>query len=407
MSVEQPLPENEFERILELSELDLDYTNLNEKFKDLTKLAARVAGSEISLLNLIDSFTQWTVSSHGFEIDQMPREESVCQYTIMGSDYFEVKDLRVDERFKDMPYVVNDPNLRFYFGLPLKTSKGHNIGALCVLDKVDRTLPPEKVELLKIIADEIVNRLMMIKAIQVLHNDLKEAEEKKKRVAHDIRGPIGGIIGLAEIISQKGEKNKLDEVLQFINMIQKSGASLLELADEILTAELKPAPETAEIPALKESELTLQLFKDKLEKLYTPQAKNKGINFVVNVNPEVGVVPFPKNKLLQITGNLISNAIKFTPADGHVTVGLDLTLEKATKTLHIKVSDSGVGIDSSTIEQILSGKGSASTNGTKGEQGYGFGLPLVKYLIDKLEGSMGIHANPVGGTTFKIELPID
>lgn len=83
MSSLPPIPDNENSRVFELSELDLDYTDLKDHFHNLTKLAARVAGNEISLLNLIDSFTQWSVANYGLEIEQMPREESVCQYTIM------------------------------------------------------------------------------------------------------------------------------------------------------------------------------------------------------------------------------------------------------------------------------------------------------------------------------------
>lgn len=402
MILTAPIPENEFERVLDLTELDLDYSNLDEKFKDLTKLAARVAGTEISLLNLIDSFTQWTVSGHGFEVTQMDREESVCQYTIMNDAPFEVKDLTLDERFKDKEYVIAQPHLKFYFGIPLKTNKGHNIGALCVLDSENKTLNPEKIELLKIIADEIVNRLMMVQAIHALNYNLNEAKEVKKRVAHDIRGPIGGIIGLAQLITKRGEKNKLDDVLQFINMIQKSGTSLLELADEILNAELQTGT-TA--PELKEHELNLLQFKDKLEKLYTPQAKNKNINFSVAINPENGVVPFSKNKLLQISGNLISNAVKFTPPAGKVSVDLDLEILEGTSRLHIQVKDTGVGLAQDNIDKILTGA-STSTNGTKGEQGYGFGLPLVKYLIDGLNGTMDITSTVGEGTQFDIWLPV-
>lgn len=230
MPTYSPIPVNEFERVLDLTELDLDYTAQHESFEDLVKLAARVAGTEISLLNLIDSFTQWTISRHGMDVEQTPREETVCQFTIMESDYLEIKDFTQDERFQDDPYVTGEPMLRYYFGIPLKTPAGHSIGALCVLDKVERTLNPEKVELLKIIADEIVARLMMVQAINTLKYDLNEAKEVKKRVAHDIRGPIGGIIGLAQLISQRGEQNKLDDVLQFIKLIQKSGTSLLELS---------------------------------------------------------------------------------------------------------------------------------------------------------------------------------
>nr|WP_294790906.1 GAF domain-containing sensor histidine kinase [uncultured Mucilaginibacter sp.] len=392
-----PIPKNEFERIIDLSDYDLDYSGLEDNFKDLARLAANVAGTKISLVNLIDSFTQWSISNHGLAIDQMPREDSVCQYTIMDDQPFEIADLSADDRFKDKFYVTDDPNLRYYYGLPLITSEGHNIGALCVLDKEFKTISPEKTELLKIIANEIVNRLKALKVINDLKGQLKYADETKKKVAHDIRGPLGGIIGLAQIISEQGHTNQIDEVLEFINLIQKSGRSLLELADEILTAEEKQAP--------KGDEFNLILLKDKLEKLYQPQARNKNISFNVFISPETATVPFSRNKLLQIIGNLISNSMKFTPEGGQVRVSLTLKTEKEVPILlQMTVSDTGVGMSEQAIEKILGGTAS-STDGTEGEQGYGFGLALVKHLIGSLNGTMHIMSKPGEGATFEISLP--
>ncbi len=392
-----PIPKNEFERVIDLAEFDLDYSGLEDNFKDLSRLAANVAGTKISLVNLIDSFTQWSVSTHGLDVDPMPREETICQYTIIDDQPFEVVDLTQDERFKHKAYVINEPALKYYYGLPLKTSKGHNIGSLCMMDNEVKSISPEKTELLKIIAGEIVNRLMALKVINDLKGKLKLADETKKKVAHDIRGPLGGIIGLAQIISEQGKTNQIDEVLEFINLIQKSGKSLLELADEILTAEETKAPGA--------DEFNLILLKDKLEKLYSPQARNKNINFGVHISPDTATVPFSKNKLLQIIGNLISNAMKFTPEGGQVRVSLTLQTEKDTPTmLQIIVSDTGVGMSQNAIDRILEGS-SGTTQGTEGEQGYGFGLALVTHLVNGLKGTFNIKSKPGEGATFEIHLP--
>lgn len=400
MSIAPPVPENEMDRVFALSDLDVDYSAHQDTFKDLAKLAAKVAGTEISLVNLIDSYTQWTISNHGLFVDQMPREESVCQFTIMGNDGFEVSDLSTDERFKDRTYVTSDPNLRFYYGIPLRTSGGENIGALCVLDKHSRALSPEKEELLKIIAEEIVNRLKVNKVISNLKGELADAKDTQRKVAHDIRGPLGGIIGLAQVIKEQGQENQIDEVLEFINMIYKSGRSILELADEILTEDKRETKEEV----LKSDQFNLLSFKDKLEKLYQPQAYNKQIEFTVTINPGPGKTPFLKNKLLQIIGNLISNAIKFTPRNGKVSVELDLKKQEEGNMLEMIVKDTGVGMDQAAIDRVLSSSAS-STDGTSGEKGYGFGLALVKHLTESLKGTMTISSELDKGTTFDIQVP--
>ncbi len=397
-----PIPSNELSRFLELAELDLTLSNLNNHFKDLTRLAAGVAGTEICLINLIDSYQLWSVANHGLPLAQMSREDSVCQYTLLAENYFEIPDLAASVQFKDQAYVKDGPKVRYYFGIPLRTKNGHNLGTLCVLDKELKNLPDEKIELLKIIAAEIVNRLLALQTIYAFAQRLKETQETKKRVMHDIRGPINGIIGLVQMVSEKGEKYNWSDVQEFMHIIQKSGSTLLQLADNILNAELKTSERSA---SPQEHALNILPLQEKLEQLYRPQALAKEINFTVTSNSQNGIVPLPENILLQITGNLISNALKFTPAYGQVTVHLDLILTDSVKNLRINVSDSGTGLTDQNIATILNGT-STSTNGTQGERGYGLGLPLIKHLIDNLHGTLEIYSKLGAGTTFDISIPI-
>lgn len=403
-----PVPDNEMERILKLSELDVDYAEVQDSLQDLSKLAAKVAGTPISLINLIDSFTQWTVSNYGLPLEQMPRHESVCQYTIVArEEKLEVKDLSVDDRFKDKFYVTGPPLLKYYLGVPLQTADGLNLGALCVLDQVGREISPEKIELLKIIANEIVNRLTAYQVIKELKSKVREAGDTQRKVAHDIRGPLGGIVSLAQIISQQGNENKMDQVLEFIGLIQKSGRSLLELANDILGADKRVDASAVRFSQTQATADTfnLQIFKDKLEKLFTPQAIPKDIRFTVRIHDQHESIPFSKNKLLQIAGNLISNAIKFTPQHGFVAVELGLVVTSADKNLQIKVTDSGVGLDTVAVKQLFTQGAVSSTSGTVGEQGYGFGLALVKHLVDDLKGSIDVVSKPGEGAIFTISIP--
>lgn len=399
----QLIPANEMERLIALNDLDLDYNNLEESLSDLTKLAAKIAGTKISLVNLIDHYTQWSVSSFGIDLDQMPRENSICQYLVYDHDKkdLEIENLAEDERFSDKNYVTNDPNLKYYYGIPLKLNEEICLGALCVLDTDYKKISPEKKEMLSIIAKDVVNRLRIYKAIEGLQKRVKETQKIKDKVAHDIRGPLGGIIGLAEIIQLQGDNNKLEEVLEFISLIRKSSKSLLELADEILTLDYDGKDEVK----TNDVEFTLSTIKSKIQTMYEPQALTKNIKLEIDVDFPNAEVPVPKNKILQILGNLVSNSIKFTPIGGEIKLKLDLEIIGDEKLMIFEVEDSGEGIEEEKIQNILNGE-VTSTNGSMGEKGYGFGLNLVMHLVKSLNGKLDLKSKPGFGTTFKILIPV-
>ena len=397
MQTTRTILSNEMERLSSLFKLDLDYNSLDNTFKDLSYLAAKITGTEISLISFIDSYTQWIVSRFGLEVYQTPIDDTVCQFTLMEEDHLEIEDLSKDARFLEKGFIDDPMNLKYYLGIPLKASNGLNIGSLCVLDKKHHKLSEDKIEQLKIIARQVIDRINDSNSISVLTKQLNTQNESYKKVAHDIRGPIAGIIGLADMISNDKEHYQNDELINIVSMMGKSGQSVLDLADEIL----KNPGKTIERPA---DFFNLSIFKDKLEKLYQPQAFNKQIDLAIHANIAFDTISIKKDKLLQITGNLISNAIKFTPNGGKIKVYLDLVLETDKKTLLVDVNDTGKGISEQAIQEILKGT-AESSDGTIGEKGYGFGLPCVKKLLSELEGEMQIESILGKGTHFKVRIP--
>ena len=126
--------ELEMKRIINLSGYDLDYAAIGSSFKDLARLSAKIAGTGASQINLLDAFTQWSMATYGLDGEQMPKEDTVCQYTIQQDGNYEVSDLSQDDRFKHKDYVAKGPMLRYYYGIPLTSPEGLNLGSLCVLD---------------------------------------------------------------------------------------------------------------------------------------------------------------------------------------------------------------------------------------------------------------------------------
>ena len=104
---------------------------------------------------------------------------------------------------------------------------------------------------------------------------------------------------------------------------------------------------------------------------------------------------------MQIAGNLVSNAIKFTETDGKVDVVLGFRHTSTGRKTVITVKDNGKGMDPETVVRIQNGEG-MSTAGTDGEEGYGFGLSMVKHLIHQLKGEWKINSSIEEGTRFEV-----
>lgn len=131
-----------------------------EEFDRLTRLASAICKMPMSLISLIDEERQWFKSSVGIDSTETSREDSFCRYTILGESMLEVKDAAIDERFKDNPFVLSAPHVRYYAGYPLVEPGGHKLGSLCVLDVKPSELDQWQKEALKILAEEVVDRIV-------------------------------------------------------------------------------------------------------------------------------------------------------------------------------------------------------------------------------------------------------
>ena len=138
---------------------------------------------------------------------------------------------------------------------------------------------------------------------------------------------------------------------------------------------------------------------------YAPQARYKNVKISFLFNEEIEDFQFSRKKLLQIAGNLISNAIKFTDKGGEVLVNLNIDTIMPEQKLLIEVKDSGTGITFERLEELRTGI-PVSADGTIGEKGFGLGLNLVFDLVHSLNGTMNISSKIGDGTNIKVEIPL-
>ena len=174
-------PENEAERLKALQNYEILNTLNEEEYDRITKLASLICNVPISLVTLIDEKRQWFKSKVGLDITETPREIAFCQYSIINNTVLEVEDTRLDDRFKDNPFVTGDGNIRFYAGVPLVDPNGYALGTLCVIDRNPGKLTSVQRESLQLLAGQVVTLITERKQKQELEKtQLKLAASEEK-----------------------------------------------------------------------------------------------------------------------------------------------------------------------------------------------------------------------------------
>ncbi len=157
-----PFPPDEAARraLLEsLESLDLLDTAPEPVFDRVTGLAARLLGVPIALFSLVDADRQWFKSRVGLAASQTARTDAFCAHTILDAQPMVVEDALADPRFHDNPLVTGEPHVRFYAGVPVRGTHGEAIGTLCAIDSRPRTLAPADLQVLRDLADIVIEEV--------------------------------------------------------------------------------------------------------------------------------------------------------------------------------------------------------------------------------------------------------
>ena len=149
------LPADEEERLEALHELEILDTDPESEFDDLALIASQICGTPLSAISLIDRDRQWFKSAVGFQAKETPRDVAFCAHAILQRDLFIVSDALDDPRFSTNPLVKIDPKIRFYAGAPLRTSDGHAVGTICVIDRTPRQLTKQQENALRALSHQV------------------------------------------------------------------------------------------------------------------------------------------------------------------------------------------------------------------------------------------------------------
>lgn len=205
---EFPLPVHETARLAALHSYQILDTQPEEAFDGLTRLAAQICETPIALVSLVDETRQWFKAHVGLDASQTCREVAFCNYTICQPDIFIVSDALADPRFATNPLVTNDPQIRFYAGVPLITPAGHSLGTLCVIDRVARSLSPLQCEALQTLGRQVMAQLELRRNLTDLI-DRTHKLEQTEAVARESEQRFRTIADSSPVLIWIDDENKL------------------------------------------------------------------------------------------------------------------------------------------------------------------------------------------------------
>ena len=279
------------------------------------------------------------------------------------------------------------------------------VGALVIHRKVPGDFGPETLRLLETFAAQSALAILNARLFRDLDRSRAELEVASRHkseflasMSHELRTPLNAVIGFSEVLLDQlfGEVN--DRQAEYLRDIRNSGKHLLELLNEILdlskveAGKMMLEPQRFDVASVLEYSLGL----------LRQRAASHGITLELFVPAEVGVVDADELRFKQVVVNLLTNAVKFTPDGGRVTVAA----RRVGDELQVTVTDTGIGVPPDDRERIFESFQQGGRGAPK-EEGTGLGLTLSRRIVELFGGRMWLESEVGVGSTFGFAVPVE
>ncbi|MCU0425298.1 MAG: PAS domain S-box protein [Candidatus Kapabacteria bacterium] len=231
--------------------------------------------------------------------------------------------------------------------------------------------------------------------------DLNSSKDKFfSIISHDLRSPFSSLLGITKLLAEGAGELERSDIQELAAALNTQANNVFDFMENLLkwaqahTGRMKYQPTV----------LPLEEIVAPVEALFRENANAKGIVLNCEVSSALAVYA-DENMIRSVVQNLVSNALKFTPAGGSVTISAAQSTKKP-KLVEISVSDTGVGMSKEDADKLFRIDVVHTTKGTEDETGSGLGLVLCKELVEKNGGTIRVESTEGSGTTFTFTLPL-
>ncbi|HVT88917.1 MAG TPA: response regulator [Tepidisphaeraceae bacterium] len=288
----------------------------------------------------------------------------------------------------------NAPPLRGLLAIPLMGRDGCNMGLVFLSDKIDGEFTED---------DQAVLVQLAQMACVAIENTMFAEERESNRVkdeflstlSHELRTPLSAISGWIRLLKMEKVEGK---VARGLSVIERNVDAQIKLIEELLDLS---RVETGKL-SLNTRSIALRTVVEAAVDALRPAIAEKGITLDCQLNGQDANITGDPNRLQQVFGNLLSNAMKFTPAGGQINVRLTRT----DGGWQVAVTDTGEGIDPAFLPHVFDRFRQADSTSSRRHGGLGIGLTIVRHIVALHGGSVSADSQGKGlGSTFSVKIP--
>lgn len=251
------------------------------------------------------------------------------------------------------------------------------------------------------IAIDITERKKAEESLKENEARLTELNADKDRflsiLAHDLKGPFNVVLGLSEVLLDQVRSNNLNGIERYAETIKDSSQQVMDLLTNLIEWSRSQTGRMAFSP----EEFNATQLINEIIHLFSEFAAQKSITLKTEM-PQQHNLFADKAMVSTVLRNFVSNALKFTPTGGSITIAVEIRQSET----FFQVIDSGVGISKTVVKKLFRIDENYTTPGTQNEQGTGLGLILCKEFVEKHKGKIGVDSEEGKGSTFWFSMPL-
>lgn len=388
---------NEKLRSTVLESYSLPHSCSDPDYDELTFLTATLCGVPVAYISIIEPLKICLKARFGLKTEGTRRDGSFTQYALnTGKEFIQLNHKENPDLFNKSQ--LGEGNFKFYAAVLLYDPNGYPLGALNILDTVERNLEDIQVKGIKALARQCLKLMEFSKQnnqFQVVQNKLKQKYEELEKfaslVSHDIKSPLANIISLTELLKEENKGKFDEETTQYLNYLVESSYSLRNYVDGILSFYrsehiLEKDYENVDLGQILQQIAQLYEVADDVILEYPESATLHNVN---------------KAALTQVFLNLVSNGLKYNQKEIR---RITIDFKEHPDHYYFEVKDNGEGFPEENADKIFELFTTLDTTDREGNPGSGIGLATVHKLVKSMGGKVNVKSTPGEGSTFSFTI---